>query len=62
LKTAEFPVMQGQSYKQDYDLNWIILLGFFDPDRRTDCVQTKHHVTITLNALFFYEFQLVPKY
>lgn len=28
LKTDVFPVMQGQSSKQDYDLKWIILSGF----------------------------------
>lgn len=62
LKTDAFPVMQDQSYKQDYDLNWIILSGFFNPEGRTDCAQTKHQFTTTLNAFFFQESQLVQKY
>lgn len=55
-------MIQDQSYKQDYDLNWIISSGFFNPDERTDCAQTKHQFTTTLKALFLHEFQLVQEY
>lgn len=42
--------MQGQSYKQDYDLNWITLSGFFNPNGRTVCTN-KYQFMTTQNAL-----------
>lgn len=43
LNTDAFPVMQDQSYKQDYDLNWIILPAFLIQMKE----QTVHKLNIT---------------
>lgn len=43
LSTDAFPVMWDQSYKQDYDLNWIILSTFLIQMKE----QTVHKLNIT---------------